>query len=415
MAHAFKKTPPNVHILKLTFFFFGSGIFLFLTAMIAAIWLFPELVQLQSVRNPKGWLLAHLFLLGWATMVAMGASYQITQVVLRTSLYSRAIGYIHFFLYLISFIALLAGFLTDYKWIAFGGGGLTIAIILYIFNVMMTFIRKKEWNVYVFGVSLSLLALLLTVFLGMAMGFVFGFGWNSEWHELFLIGHLWFGIGGWLSALIIVYSFKLLPMFLISRKKPSRSAYWIIGIFHLGVWIKALSALLDVTWVDIIATICFFLSLLYFIVYIFDILKLRVSKRPIGTVKIAFILLPISFISFVIWSIEGDQPFLTEAFIMVIVLGLFTGSILSYLAKIIPFLWWPYRYSTKETRKEAVLLGDMLPERRMTWELAGYLLGIMLVITGFMIKNASLTVTGQIIAVLSVVTYLIELTRTFRY
>ncbi|MEX2416120.1 MAG: hypothetical protein WD424_08240, partial [Paenibacillaceae bacterium] len=100
---------------------------------------------------------------------------------------------------------------------------------------------------------------------------------------------------------------------------------------------------------------------------------------------------------------------------MLISLGWFSPTILSYLSKILPFLWWAHRYQTKEEKKNAVLLTNMLPERRMSLELLGYLIGIAVVIAGYILETSVLAVIGQIIAVGFTIVYLIELSRTFRY
>jgi len=52
------KETPNLHILKLTFIFFATGMLMFLAAMVAALLFIPDLVRLQSLRNPQGWALA---------------------------------------------------------------------------------------------------------------------------------------------------------------------------------------------------------------------------------------------------------------------------------------------------------------------------------------------------------------------
>lgn len=413
-----RKDPPHLHILKLTFAFFAAGMMMFLVAMIAAIWLIPDFVQLQSLRNPKGWFLAHLFLLGWATMVAMGASFQITQVMMRTSLYSRTLGYIQFVFYILGFFAVISGFFTDTRLIVLGGGCIALGGLLYVFNLVMTFVRKKEWNLFVFGVCLSLIEFLLTIFLGIAMGLGFAYGWNADHYAAIFGSHLWFGIAGWLSGLIIVYSFKLLPMFYISRKKLTPSSYWIIGSYHFGVWLQALSLWSDAKWIAAVATFSMIVSLGWFIIHLFEVRKQSSGKQPIGAVKVAFFLIPASSFLFLLWSglnWFGGISNLDEVLIFSLILGWFSPTILSYLSKILPFLWWAHRYRTKEDKKSAVLLSEMLPENRMTRELVGYLTGIAAVIFGFLFKLPMVAVLGQIAAFGFVVIYILELLRLFRY
>lgn len=419
MSKSIPKIPPNLQILKLTFLFFGTGLSMFLGAMIVGAWLIPDLVELSTVRTPKGWFLAHLLLLGWATMVAMGASFQLTQVIMRTTLFSKMLGYIQFVLHLAGVIGLMLGFYTHIALIIVGGVSVAIAGILYVYNLLMTCRKRKEWNVFVLGVSLSLGSYLLTIFLGIAMGMQAALGTNAHMYEATFHSHLWFGIAGWLSGLIIVYSLKLLPMFYVSTKKAATSGYWIIGLYHIGVLLHVISIWSEVQWLAHIATGCMVVGLSLFINYIFAVRKYRRGRLPIGTVKVAFYLLPMMFVLFIAWSIAKllpeRIPNLTEGLIVIIILGWFSASILSYLFKIIPFLWWPHRYQTKEQRKSAVLLYEMLPGNRMTMELIGYLVGIILVVGGFIIENSTLALVGQMIATCFVVIYLMELQKVFRY
>ena len=242
-----RKLPPNLHIWRLTFAFFATGLIFFLLSMVLGIRLLPEITALQSARVPSGWLLTHALLLGFATMIAMGASYQLTQVIMRTSLFSRALGYVHYVIFTPGVASLLAGFIGDPAWSAWGGASVAVGTCLYTFNVIATFIRKREWNLFVLGVGLSLLGLLLMIAMGIAMsvGMAFGWDWTNGRYDAVFGTHLWLGVGGWLSGLILVYSFKLLPMFYVSRKKQSAASWRIVGGFHAGVWLHVTALWLD--------------------------------------------------------------------------------------------------------------------------------------------------------------------------
>lgn len=421
MADVGRKTPSNLYILRLTFLYFVAGMFIFMTAMILAIWIIPDLVQLQSLRNPEGWFLAHLFLLGWATMIAMGASLQITQVVMRASIYSRTLGYVQFVLYLLGFLGLIFGFITDHRFIVFGGGSIALGGLLYVFNLIMTFIVKKEWNLFVFGISLSLVALLMTIFLGLVMGIGFAYGFPSGFrgYEAVFGSHLWFGIAGWMSGLILIFSLKLLPMFYVSKKKNTRSTYWMIGIYHLGVWLHTWALWSDSQTLAVVATLSMAFALGWFTLHVNEVRKQSNGRQPIGVVKIAFILIPVHYFLFLLWSglnvFGASSSAWNEAWIMTLILGWFSPTIWSYLSKILPFLWWARQFRTKEQKKAAVLLSEMLPERRMARELTGYLLSIAAILLGYMCQLPSVAFIGQLAAFCFTVVYLAELLRVFRY
>jgi len=321
MSVATRKEPPNLRILKLTFLHFATGMALYLAALAAAVWLVPDLVRLGSARNPEGWILAHLLLIGFATTVAMGASFQITQVILRTSLFSRGLGYVQYGFHMLGFFGLLAGLFADMRLAVAGGACLLAGGVLYAVNLGATMARRRERNLFVFGSGLSVLALLAAMLLGAAMGLSFAYGWNAVHHGRMFGSHLWSGIGGWLAGLILVYSFKLLPMFYVSRKKLPRSSYAIVGLHHLGVWLQVAAqwgspgpdpgsgagrpGLADSIgpWLDDIGTILLLIAWGWFAVYLLQVRRLIGGKQPVGAVKVAFWLIPAVGVLFLAWSV----------------------------------------------------------------------------------------------------------------
>ncbi len=419
MTEPVRKLPSNLHILALTYAWFAAGMLMLLAAAIAAALFVPDLVDLHSLRNPKGWFLAHALLLGWATMLAMGASYQIVQIVLRASLYSRGLGVLHAVLYMGGLAALLAGFLTEGRLIAAGGILVTISVLCYAVNLIVTFIRARAWNVFVFGIALSLLSLIAAVLLGVKMGLGFAYGWYAGTHEQTFASHMWFGIGGWLASLILVFSLKLLPMFMVSRWKIARVHYAVIGGFHLGIWLEAASLWLDLTELPYVAAAMLILSLASFSVVAASIRRQSRAKQPIGAVHAAYWLLPLSFFVFLCWIVADrfapSGRMWNEALLIYLVLGWFTGSILCYLSKILPFLWWAHRFRTKEEKKGAILLSAMLPERRLTAEMVGYLVGVAIVAAGFAAEVPMLAGVGQLFATVMLFIYVGELLRVFRH
>jgi len=414
-----RKPPPNLHIFLLTFAFFAIGLLVFLLAMAAAVRLLPDLAAGQSAQTPAGWLLTHALLLGFASMIAMGASYQLTQVIMRTSLFSRTLGYVHLALYVPGVAGLLAGFVGDATWMAWGGGGVALGVLAYTVNIVATFIRKREWNLFVFGVSLSLLSFLVMIGMGMTMSASFAYGAPTGRYEAVFGTHLWLGVGGWLSGLILVYSFKLLPMFYVSRKKLTVSAYWMIGGFHAGVWLHVLALWLRTGLPAAAGDAILLASVLWCVIHFREVRAMSSGKQPIGVVKIAYYLLPAVVFLYAVWRVAhwfgGTFPMMNEALVASLMLGWFASSIFAYLSKIFPFLWWARRYRTKEEKKSAPLLSVMIAEKRMTRELGGYLAGVAVVVSGLGLGLPKMVLFGQAAALVCMIVYLAELLRVFRH
>ena len=403
--------PSNVHILPLTGIFFVTSLILYLIGMIYGIGVIPDLVVQESVRSTQGWMLAHIFILGWVSMLAMGASFQLVQVILNAKLFSRMLGYFHFGFYTAGLVILLRAFHSGIsQQIAVGGILVSIGVLLYLFNMGMTLLKQRKWNVYVFGMTLSLFSFLITVIFGVLIGISGSTSWASNQYELLFETHLWIGIGGWISAFIITYSLKLIPMFCISRKKVSGDGYWIIGLLHFGVWLKICTLWLKIAPLAYVAYLLLFASVLLLLRFVYRVR--RKSKPPGGTVSIALLLLPLTALLLLLWLV-ADR--FTIAFVYFLILGWFSTTIFSYLSKIVPFLWWAYRFHTKWQKKNKIQLSDMTPNTRMNLELILYLAGIITVAVAFLIHNPSLALIGQWTATILSTLYLIELVRILRY
>lgn len=418
-----KKIPPNIHILGLTFAFFATGTMLYMIAMVCGIWLVPNAVERNIENMPAVWTLTHLFVLGWATMIAMGASFQLMQVILRTSLYSRLLGIIHFVVYSLGVFSLTGSFYVSFfQGIFFGGVLVNLGVVLYAYNLIATFVKKKEWNHFIFGVSLSLLNLLITVGLGLMMIVNFAFQSMPFHYENIFIAHIWFGIIGWISGLIITYSFKILPMFYNSPRKAVQEAYIILGLFHAGVWLYVISQWAKLEMVTGIAKFLILVSLAIFVRFVHEVRSHGRKKNPGGAVSIAYLLIYITFGLTTFWVIVSTflpdnhiSHLLAETIIIFLILGSFAATILSYLSKIIPFLWWAYRFHTKWKKKSKMLLSDMTPDKKLTNLLSIYLIGITLVCAAFLFTHSTLSLIGLITASLSALFYIVELLKVFRF
>jgi len=103
------------------------------------------------------------------------------------------------------------------------------------------------------------------------------------------------------------------------------------------------------------------------------------------------------------------------SFVYFLIVGWFSVTILSYLSKVVPFLWWAYRFHTKWSRKNVVQLADMTANRRMQIELMLYSAGVIAVALAFLLKAPSLARFGQSAAAIMSILYIAELVKVLRY
>src|SRR5690606_27460707 len=115
------------------------------------------------LRGPTGWFHVHLFVLGWATMLAMGAVYQLINVILQSQLYSTKLGYVHYVLFTLGLAGLLYGFHQgNTAWIAGFAVLAFCGIVLFVWNIFATLFRAAQWNAITLSAAWAVLYLLLT-------------------------------------------------------------------------------------------------------------------------------------------------------------------------------------------------------------------------------------------------------------
>ncbi|MNR26412.1 hypothetical protein D3C85_1436230 [compost metagenome] len=145
------------------------------------------------------------------------------------------------------------------------------------------------------------------------------------------------------------------------------------------------------------------------------------SKQPIGPIAVAVHMIPVLLVILILFM--GPQVFglhtnyerMYISLIVIIIMAWFTPTILAYLSRIVPFLWWAYRFRTKEEKKQAVLLHEMLPYRRMMWELLVYMSGVSCMLCGLWLQSPLFIWIGLTTSFVAVCVYFFELSRVFRY
>src|SRR5699024_6493545 len=227
-------------------------------------------------------------------------------------------------------------------------------------------------------------------FLTIAAGFMLA--WNLSnggisSHGTILSTHITLGVAGWFTLLIFGFSYKLVPMFSLSH---GYSMKWAKPAFM--TYIVGLAILISSFWLDaaLIATIGWFVLMTGFFFFVLDIreiLNKRIKKKldkPFSFSLIAiFNGLGVHILAF-IFSISGIQTTSVWGWLIFLyVMAWIIFSILGYLYKIVPFLWWTHKYSNKIGNEKVPTLKEMIDEKNSV-----------ILFTLFIISTAGLTVSG---------------------
>lgn len=326
------------------------------------------------------WTLAHLFILGFLVMTAMGVMYQLLPVALLVQIYSTKLAKIQFWIYFVGVAGLAYSlwFMDTFHMVIFGSLTFTGAL-LFIINIFLSTKVIKSWNMMSVIIVTAVFYFFMTVLFGLLLVLNYQYGlWDL--HDQILYSHITFGLVGWLTSLIIGFSYKLVPMFSLAHGYTEKYAKWIFIGFQTGIALMVTGLFAGLSTLIWIALILFVISYLIFAYQIRQIFKKKMksvldigftvaAKYTVFGTSILLITFPLGFF---IWGEGYILPF-TYLFIS----GWIGLSISGYLFKIIPFLWWTDKYSELVGKREVPMLKDMVDEKKGKWAFILLFIGIL--------------------------------------
>ncbi|WP_240376971.1 hypothetical protein [Bacillus piscicola] len=317
-------------------------------------------------RTPLIWSAAHLLLLGWGTMVAMGAMYQLVPVAFLVPIWSMRLGYMQFFITAVGIVLLCGSFLFYMDGLAVSGGITVIGILLFLFQMAMSLRKQQQKNVMTLFVVASLLCLFLTIGLGLLLALNLGLGLSVIDHTVLLKTHILLGIGGWFTLLIIGFSYKLVPMFALAHGFSMKLSNWVFGLYAAGLVASAGSFFFGQPLLFIAGLFLLFAAFSLFALHMRQIVRKRLKKRldkgfmfSLGSIAGGWFLHLLAVLAATLP--EAGRAFGWILYFYIIIWITFT--IAGYLYKVVPFLWWTYKYSTVAGKKGTPLLKDLINDR----------------------------------------------------
>ncbi len=322
-----------------------------IAAALLMIWYGPEVMT--SRWSPQTLALTHLLTLGFLALVMTGALLQILPVLAGIAVPRVVlVGNLVHPLLTVGTMGLVAGFLLgSTAWLKLAVVALGAGFIIYILAVAVALWRVELPNSTVTGMRMALLALAVTVLLGLSLGAGFA-GWESlAYPALYTDVHLTWGMLGWVMLLLIGVSFQVVPMFQVTPEYPGwiRNRLPRLLLVGLAIW-----TLLYVTAVNKPALA--FWSFLWLTIILagyiaFALITLRLQqqrRRKITDVTLMFWRVGITIIpiSFLIWGVGRLFPAAMEQVDLDLLLGvcmIFGVAIPllnGMLYKIVPFLSW---------------------------------------------------------------------------
>lgn len=385
--------------IKLPFFFI---FFSFITLVVSQIILLSNGAMMTNgtFRIPALWSGAHLLILGWALMIAMGSMYQLVPVAFLTKIWNEPFGFVQFFITAAG-ILLFTGTLYWAPQKAFLPGILMLfGILMFLFQMIMTLRNQAKPTIMTAFVGTALFALLVTLSLGITLLYCLTSGAGAEYYQAIFQTHLLMGIAGWFTLLIFGFSYKMAPMFSLSHGFPMIHARYVYGFYTAGLVITAGSFF---TGNARLTKLGFFLLLLGFSIFnwhISIIINKRLKKnldKPFRFALAAIIFGNlIHLVAFILLWTDSFGSFIGSLIYSYLLLWIVL-SILGYLYKIVPFLWWTHKYSQKMGREQVPTLKQMMNEKLAEPLFIIYIVSVIAVFIALVFKNVLLFNIGQLL------------------
>lgn len=335
-------------------------------------WTLP--LTLLAPGFPHVLALVHIVTLGWLTMTIMGASLQLTPVIVVSPL--RATKLLHWLypVFLCGVIGLVAGFWWWQTWLLVAGGTLIVlAVAHYVIVLGCTFARASTRPLSVRFLVASLVYLCLVVSLGLTAAWNFVTGFLGTKLEHVLLMHITLGIVGWLSCTLVGVSYTLGRLFMLAHAHDDRWGKVVFLLLNSGIPVLAAGFLLGWTplvWLGgalLIGATCLFCG---------DARRmLKVRQRKLLEVTqyhsiAATCYFPLVVSAGIVIAIIGrSTPGMWTALGLAALVGWLGQSTIGYLYKIVPFLVWSECYGPLVGKQKVPLMREMV---RQNWAWASW-------------------------------------------
>ncbi len=389
----------------------------FIAAVIAFVLLnFLLVVNYADINGfhfqPKILAITHIATLGWITMSIFGAMFQLVPVVLEVKLYSEKLAEVQFWIFLTGIIGLVSCFWNFDTGIhlTYSAIALNAAILIFSYNIIITMTKVKKWNITGLYLAASIFYLITTGIAGLLLSINLGFPFINISHLLYLNLHAHIALVGWVSLVIMGVSFKLIPMFSLSHHYSNKSG--VVAFVLINTGLLGLSTVMhyeNTTILFYVFAVITALGIFFFLHQMYLIFKNRMRKRAdIGILfsKTSYILLGISALFGIAIACTNIsyQMNVTLIYGYIIIFGFISMIIVGQMYKIMPFLVWYHRYSSKAGREPVPMLKEMFLEKPayagyyiMITALAGAILSFAFQITISLLFSFVLMFIGSLI------------------
>ena len=361
--------------------------------------------------QPRILALTHLTVLGWITMIIMGACNQLVPVITNNKLHSDNIPVAAIIL-LISGTCILVCLFWNFQLgigIYIGAFLILSALILHAMNIFISSKTTPKRNISADYILTAHAWLIVTALVGVTLLFNLRFYFLPAGNLHYLQIHASVGMAGWLLLLIIGVSSRLIPMFLLSRKEEKKYlviAWYLINIGLLMFFIDGV--LLHASNWYMLYILFIFSGLLFYLAFIWVCYTsamrkiidngMKQSLIAISLISLPFIILILS----VLYKNNAPENIITS-YGYSFFAGFITILIMGQTFKTLPFIVW--MHLAKPGMQLSLQPKDLFIEQLVLAQMILYVPGFFLFLTGILFKITSLMYVGSVIMIIASLLY----------
>jgi hypothetical protein len=360
--------------------------------------------------------ITHIMVLGFGTMIILGASHQLVPVLIEGELYSKQLALFSFLVAAAGIPVLSYGFYVfNMGWPAKWGGLLVVlAIIAYVINLAMSMHKSSQENVHAVFVLTASLWLLATASVGLLLVYNFSYPILSRNSVAYLSLHAHMGITGWFLLLIIGIGSRLIPMFMISKYNQPKILWWIYGLINAGLLLFVLIFIYGPGgWIWIFPVFPIGMALVLFGNYCYRSWQQRIRKKldeqiKISLLSVLLVSLPLLFLIGIIIAIamaNEVQRSLVIAYGFIIIFGWIASIILGMTFKTLPFIVWNKVYHLKAGISKTPNPKDLFSAGIFKWMILFYIPGLVLFTAGILFREIIVLQLSAILLLFAAVLY----------
>lgn len=401
----FAQTRTTSDKVVLPFYLYAS-----LSLVAAAVLLFFSTSSFQTAHfNPGVLSITHIMVLGWGSMMILGASHQLVPVMIEGKLYSNFLGHVSFVLAAIGIVFLVTAFYKfEFTLMAKAGSLMVLsAFLIYFINLVTSVVISKSDSIHAFFVLTATLWVISTMTLGVLLIFNFTDSLLSFDSIHYLTLHAHMGIVGWFLMTIMGVGTRLIPMFMISKYTSSKRLWWMYGLVNGGLLLFVFSFILkpSVTLYTISIALVI-IAVFIFIQYCYFAWKSRIRKKVDPQVKISifssWMMLVPAVIILIILTMSALNVYYERMILIYgfcIIFGWISDIIFGMTFKTLPFILWKRKFQHKANKSSTPNPKDLFSQNIFRWMLGAYFTGFILFIAGIIFSGSIFLKAGAALLV----------------